>query len=153
MSGAFALVLAAPRGDSCSAHGGAFATLLKQTVKCPGARRKGQAGLELKDIRLWIGKKREFEATFLKKKKERKSQKKGMSGHLCNIPITTRSGIEVEYFSPVAISLSQTINLVHSIFFWVDIHRYVCQKVYLSGFVKAMLKICTPITLISAWFP
>ena len=76
----------------------------------------------------WIGKKNwEFEATLLKTKKSENHKK--VSGHLCNIPITTRSGIEVEHFSPVAISLSQTINLVHSIFFWVDIHCYVCQNV------------------------
>ena len=47
---------------------------------------------------------------------------------ICGIPITTRSGIEVEHFSPVAMYLSRRINLVHSIFFWVDVHRYVCVE-------------------------
>ena len=47
---------------------------------------------------------------------------------VCGIPITTRSGIEVEDFSPVAMYLSQTSNIVHSIFFWVDIHCYVCVE-------------------------
>ena len=46
---------------------------------------------------------------------------------ICGIPITTRSGIEVEDFSPVAMYLSRRIGLVHSIFFWVDIHCYVCM--------------------------
>ena len=36
MGGAFALVLAPPRGHSCSSHDGAFATLLKHTVKFLG---------------------------------------------------------------------------------------------------------------------
>ena len=47
---------------------------------------------------------------------------------ICGIPLTTRSGIEVEHFSPVAMYLSRRINLVHSIFFRVDIHCYVCVK-------------------------
>ena len=47
---------------------------------------------------------------------------------ICGIPITTRSGIEVEHFSPVSMYLSRRINLVHSIFFRVDIHCYVCAK-------------------------
>ena len=54
---------------------------------------------------------------------------------ICGMPITTPSGIEVEHFSPVAMYLSQTINVVHLIFFWVDIHCYVCvESIHFSIF-------------------
>ena len=146
MGGAFALNLAAPCGDNCSAHGSAFTTFLKHTVRYPETRGNGRVGWQAD---YGLEKNWEFEVTFPKKKQKSENHKK-VSGHLCNIPKTTRSGIEVGHFSPVAISLSQTINLVHSIFFWVDIHCYVCQKECISLHLN-ITKICKE-NAKSKWF-
>ena len=51
---------------------------------------------------------------------------------ICGIPITTRSGIEEEHFSPVAMNLSRRISLVHSILFWVDILRLYVKYTFLQ---------------------
>ena len=80
---------------------------------------------------LWIGTKIKNLKQPIGRKKRAKIKYRCLD--ICAIPITTRSGIEVEHISPVAMYLSQTINLVHSIFFWVDIHCYVGQKVCISS--------------------